>query len=329
MDRRSISRPDADPVKRARVPGQYGLLPLIAALSGCALNSPAYVDESAIGPDGLYAGEPVAVHATELPVTSSEEARARARAALRANDIDLALYLYVQAVNLQPDDTESLYAIGAIHADRGNTDLAARAYAEVSALQPENALAHQGLGLAHFEARRFEAAEPPLRRAVDIDDSLWRAHNALGILADRRQQYAAAVSHYSAAISAQPTVASVRNNRGYSKYLAGDLAAAKLDFLAALEIDPGYGRAWQNLGLVLAREQDYPKALEAMARAIPEHVAMNDIGYIAMLDGNYQTAQSLFESAVMSSPRHYQTAQDNLEELRRRRAQNLQSSRVE
>lgn len=329
MDRRTKHHPGSDSAIGARVRGGFVLLPLMAAVSACTVVSPPYVDESSIDPDGLYAGEPVAVHGTELPVTSAEEARVRARDALMANDVDLALYLYVQAVNLQPDDAESLFAIAAIHADRGNTDLATRAYAEVISLEPDNALAQQGLGLSHFEARRFEDAEPPLERAVEIDGTLWRAHNALGIIADRRQQYAAAVSHYTSAISAQPTVASVRNNRGYSKYLSGDLAAAKQDFLAALQIDPGYNRAWQNLGLVLAREQDYPEALEAMSHAIPEYVAMNDVGYIAMLDGNYQVAQSMFEGAVMLSPRHYQIAQDNLDELRRRRAEDRQSARVD
>lgn len=301
----------------------------LTALSGCSLMSPTYVDESSIDPDGLYAGEPLALHATELPVTSSEEARARARTALTERDIDLALYFYVQAVNLEPGDTESLYAIAAIHDDRGNTDLAIRAYQEVCTLDPTHSLAHQGLGLAHFEKQNFDAAEESLETAIALDDSLWRAHNALGILADRNEEYAAAISHYSAAIAAQPSIASIRNNRGYSRYLSGDLDAAKLDFRAALAIDPAYGRAWQNLGLVFAREQDYDAALETMLRAIEKHVALNDIGYIAMLDGNYQIAQQFLENAIIESPRHYQTAQDNLDELRNRRAANLQASQTE
>lgn len=292
----------------------------VAALAGCAHNQPSYVDERSIDPDGLYDGEPVALHATEIPITSSTEARTRARAALTQGDMDLALYFYVQAVTLEPSDTESLYAIGAIHENRGNFDLAARAFAGVCAIEPDNALALQGLGIAHFDARRFAEAEAPLQKAVEIDGSLWRAHNTLGILADRRDQYDVAVEHYTLAIQAQPTIASIRNNRGYSKYLSGDLEAAKRDFLAALDIDPEFERAWQNIGLIYAREKDYPRALRAMTFAIPEYVALNDIGYIAMLDGNYQIAQTYFDKAIMASPRHYQTAQDNLAELQRRRS---------
>ena len=290
----------------------------VALSSGCALNAPSYVDESAITADGLYAGEPVAVHATELPVTSSAEGKLRAQAALAEGDIDLALYLYVQASNLDPNDTEALYAIGAIHENKGNFDLAVRAFSRVTELKPDDALAQQGLGLAHFNARQFLEARPPLQAAVAIDATLWRSHNALGILADRDERYDAAIDHYTAAIQSRPNSASIRNNRGYSKYLAGDLEASKRDFLAAIDIDPSYELAWRNIGLVYAREQDYTRALNAMKRAMPEHVALNDVGYIAMLDGNYRIAQTYFENAVIVSPRHYQTAQDNLVELRRR-----------
>jgi Flp pilus assembly protein TadD len=296
--------------------------PLFAALSlltGCATTQTTLVDGRVVDSSDLYSGEPVAMHATEMPVGTAEEARSRARAALAERDIDLALYLLVQAVALDPEDTQSLFAVGAIQEERGNLDPAARAYARIIELQPDNALAHQGLGIVLFEAREFAAAEAPLRTSIGLDPTLWRASNTLGILADRGERYAEAIGYYTAALAAQPMLASVRNNRGYSKYLAGDLAAAKVDFLAALEIDTEYDRAWRNLGLVLAREQNYARALDAMTHAIDKHVALNDIGYIAMLDGNLDLASRYFEQAIHESPRHYQTAQDNLTELNRRR----------
>ena len=297
------------------------LLLSLAVLTGCATT--ATVEESAVAASELYAGEPVALHATEMPVTSAGEARARARDALAERDVDLALYLFVQAVNLDPEDQESLYAIGAIHAERGNNELATRAFARILDLDPAHALANQDLGLALFDARDFVAAEAYLLKAVELNPALWRAHNTLGILADRNEQYDRAISFYSSALQTQPMIASIRNNRGYSSYLSGDLAAAKQDLLVALDIDSEYDRAWRNLGLVFAREQDYERALSAMTRAIPRHVALNDIGYVAMLDGNYNEAHEFFERAMVESPRHYQTAQDNLVELSRRRSPGL------
>jgi Flp pilus assembly protein TadD len=296
---------------------------VLTATTGCVTTTTTPFGEQVTDRSELYSGEPEVLHVTEYPVTSAAEGRTRAQAALAQNDLDLALYLYVQAVNLEPEDVESLYMIAAIHERRGNSDLAARAYAAVCEIEPENALAQLGLGTALFDSRRFDDAVQPLTLAAELDPTLWRAHNTLGIIADSDEQYDLAVSHYSAAINLQPTVASVRNNRGYSKYLSADLEGAKRDFLVALEIDPEYERAWRNLGLVYAREQDYDLAVSTMRRAIPEHVALNDVGYIAMLDGNLRTAQTMFEDAILKSPRHYQTAQDNLAELRRRTATEL------
>lgn len=291
----------------------------VCVLSGCASKPPPVIvhEERA---DDLYTGEPAVLHATEMPVASAEEARQRAAAALAERDVDLALYLYVQAANMDPDDAESIFAIATIHEDRGNLELAARAYARVIALEPGNALANQGLGMVYFNARQFEDAKGYLNEAVALDPTLWRSHNSLGVLADMDEQYSLAIEHYSAAIAVRPRQASLHNNRGYSRYLSGNLTDAKQDFLAAVDIDAGYERAWRNLGLVLAREGNYDRALSAMMLGIERHVALNDIGYVAMLDGNYQVAQSYFEEAIRVSPRYYPTARDNLTELNRRRS---------
>jgi len=296
-----------------------GSLCAVAALllSGCVTSqtTPYFADES-----GFYTGEPVVLHATEMPVSSAEEARQRARSALAKRDVDLALYFHVQAANMDPENPESFYVIGAIHAELNNPEFAVRAYRRVIELEPDSALAHQGLGLALFEMRDFDLAAVHLQSAADLDPTLWRPYNTLGIIADRSERYDDAIAFYSEAIKIQPRMASIRNNRGYSRYLAGDFDAARLDFLEAIEIDAEYDRAWRNLGLVFARDQDFERALLAMANAIPRHIALNDIGYVAMLDGNFGAARKFFEDAILESPRHYQVAQDNLAELNRRSA---------
>jgi len=107
--------------------------------------------------------------------------------------------------------------------------------------------------------------------------------------------------------------------RGHEK-VGGDLDAAERDYRAALTLDPGYGKAWQNLALVFARRGDYQLAVATLARVVSKHVAANDVGYIAMLSGDYAAAEQLFADALRLSPRYYQTADENFAELRRRRA---------
>jgi Flp pilus assembly protein TadD len=286
-------------------------------LAGCASTPSPEPSQST----ELYDGAPTTVFATEFPVASAEEARQRAEAALAERDLDLALYLYAQAVELDAEDSDSLYRIGAIHAQRGNTAMASHAYGSAIELDPEHALALQGLGLIYMDVRRPEAAEEMLQRAIDADADLWRAHNALGVLADTRSEHVTAIAHYNAALKLRPESASVLNNRGYSEYLSGNWDAAEADFVAATIVDPNYERAWQNLGLLYARQRKYGYALRMMSRVMEQHVAANDIGYLAMLDGDFKAAETLFAEAIRLSPRYYKTAEDNVEELRRRRAE--------
>lgn len=300
--------------------GRLGAVSALAALVGCA-STPSAGPEAVRSEDGLYEGRPQLIFNTEMPVQSAEEANARATQALREGSTDLALYLYAQAVKLDPQDAESFYMIGSIHEQRANPELAARAYTRVLGLEPEHAPALQGLGIAFFDIRELDSAQEVLSRAVSVDSTLWRAHNVLGVLADSRGDHAAATQHYSHALVWQPRSASILNNRGYSNYLAGDLGAAAEDFLAVVEIDPNYNLAWQNLGLVYARQRKYGMAISTLSHVVSRHAALNDVGYIAMLDGDFDAASRLFDEAIRVSPRYYETAEQNVVELEQRRAE--------
>jgi Flp pilus assembly protein TadD len=198
--------------------------------------------------------------------------------------------------------------------------LAARAYSRAVQIDPEHSRALESLGLRYFADRQLDQARPLLSRAVAKEPALWRSHNALGLIADSLGEHGLAAMHFAMALTARPGNATVLNNRGYSRYLAGDLDSAESDFREALAADPGYEKAWQNLGLVFARRGDYQTARTTLARVVGAHVAANDVGYIAMLSGDYAMAEVLFADAIRLSPRYYETANENTAELRRRRA---------
>jgi Flp pilus assembly protein TadD len=276
------------------------VLSMLGALAGCA-GAPE------------QAGAATATAAVDDMRTRAAEARAK-------GDLELALRLYVEAAEQNPADAEALFEIGALYEQKGDHALAARAYARAVQVDPGHARALEGLGLRYFADRQLDEADPLLQRATAWEPSLWRAHNALGLIADTRRQHEAAARHFAAALAARPGSAIVLNNRGYSRYLAGDLDAAERDFRSALSADPGYDKAWQNLGLVYARRGEYRTALTTLARVVAEYVAANDVGYIAMLSGDYPTAERLFAEAIRLSPRYYQAANENAAELRRRRS---------
>ncbi len=289
-----------------------------ALMSGCASmkgSNSAASKSSGSDSSGFYEGEPEVVFATEFPVESVEAAIARADNALTSGKIDLALYMYVRAYDLQKDNLHALMRIGGIHESRGSFDLAKRAFTTVLRIDPKQMEALQSLGLIYLHEKRLDEAQILLERAIAENPDLWRALDGIGIIADIHGEHDKAIAAYNAALAVNLLAvnlktASILNNRGYSLYLDGQYPEAARDFIAAAEM--GVDRAWLNLGLVLARQKKYSEAVHTMTRMVAAEIAYNDVGYIALRQGDIGIAETYFRKAIQIAPRYFEAAQRNL-----------------
>ena len=289
-----------------------------ALMSGCASmkgSNSAASKSSGSDSSGFYEGEPEVVFATEFPVESVEEAIARADNALTSGNMDLALYMYVRAYDLQKDNLYALMRIGEIHESRGSFDLAKRAFTTVLRIDPKQMEALQSLGLIYLHEKHLDEAQILLERAIAENPDLWRALDGIGIIADIHGEHDKAIAAYNAALAVNLLAvnlktASILNNRGYSLYLDGQYPEAARDFIAAAEM--GVDRAWLNLGLVLARQKKYSEAVHTMTRMVAAEIAYNDVGYIALRQGDIGVAETYFRKAIQIAPRYFEAAQRNL-----------------
>jgi len=292
------------------------VLLVVVILAGCATRS---VDEAAAAAakgdkataSQLYAGEPPVVHATEFPVASAAEGIQRGDAAWRQGKLDLAVYLYVQSLAFDATVPEPFLKIGAIHEQLGNRALAEKAYELALEREANNAAACEHLGLLYLESARNDEARALFDRAIALEPKRWRSENGLGIVADRRKDFAAAIGHYDRALAIEPTAALVMNNRGYSRFLAGDLPGAEADLKQAIRLGARNG-AWTNLGRVQAGQAQYPAALESFLQEVDLAHAYILLGEAAMERGDNVQAKRYFESAISASPRYFEAAQKNL-----------------
>ncbi len=278
-----------------------GLLLLLPLLTGCAQHeTSADADESsqAAGPD------------------NAADALAAGDRALGAGEQDKAMFYYVLAARLDPTNADAYTRIGAIHDAGGDRERAALAYQQALKADPRHADALAGLGILLAKQRDYAAAERLLSQSVDEDPGLARAYNALGVLADLNRDYGNARSHYQAALDIAPRSPMLHNNLGYSRYLAGDNLGAIASFETALELNPDYSLAWRNLGLVYSRQSRYREALEAFGKVQDSAKAYNDVGYIAMISGRLEDAESFFDQALRVAPDHYSLASENAERVR-------------
>lgn len=265
----------------------------------------------------LYTGQPSAVHATEFPVVSAAEGVARGDDAWRQGKLDLAVYLYVQSLAYDNASAQPFLKIAAIHEQLGNRALAMKAFELALEREPGNAGANERLGLLYLESHQDEAAGNLLQAAIRIDALRWRSYNGLGILADRRSDFAAAKQNYDEAQRLQPDNAGVINNRGYSRYLAGDLPGAESDLRLAISLGAPAG-VWTNIARVLAAQRRFEEALESLLREHDEANAYNHLGKAALEAGELIKAQEFFNEAIRASPRYFAAAQENLAQVNER-----------
>lgn len=310
------------------------LLAMMAVMSGCQTMEPG---KKGIDRSSLYDGNRSALYQARKAESSGEQAMLAAATAYRAGDLDRALFLYLRAVDLEPELQEALVWVGRIHRERGNDELAELAFADVLEEDPNNVDALTELGLLHIARRNHAKAQASLDLALHLDQQRFgkaaagaeglhvdaqsplKLYNGLGVLADLRNDFALAESYYRLAQQIEPRSALVQNSLGYSYYLAGHWEQAERAYRRGISYSDDYKPLWRNYGLLLSRMGRYVEAISAFEHVSRRAEASNDVGYICMIEGKLDVAEQFFRTAIEQSPSHYEVAWQNLDRLQQLR----------
>jgi Flp pilus assembly protein TadD len=247
---------------------------------------------------------------------SAEEITAAGDEAWREGELENALFTYMQSLAVA-EDPNVWMKVGRIQQHSGQTAFALRAFARVIELDPKNAGAHEHIGMLFLSSRQKDLAVEHLEKAVELNEQRWVANNALGVLSDASGEYENAIGYYEAALEHNPRSAMLLTNMGYSYYLSGELEEAERLFKMAIGIDRLYIPAKRNLGLARARSGRYDSAVKILENVMERPEALNDVGYIAFVNEDYDEAERLLSDAVRFSPTYYEIAYENLDRVRR------------
>jgi Flp pilus assembly protein TadD len=231
-------------------------------------------------------------------------------------EFERAVFIYMQALEIEKN-AETWYRIGLGKSRLGDKAYAWQALKKSIELDPNHALSLQELGLINLAVGEPAQAELHLARATEIDPTLWRAWNARGVIADIDHRYEEAVLYYQSGLIGAPNSEILMNNIGYSYYLAGDLQEATRWFGRAILATPDYEPAIKNLGLLYARQGWYDEAVSTFSKVVDKAQAYNDVGYLAMRNGDYGKASELLTQAIRLAPTYYEKAYENLEIVRK------------
>ena len=298
-----ITRLDKDPHqadgrRHMRSWPTIGLLAVLLAATGCAASAPQVNDD--------------ALRAT---AQSQETTLTAAEADIAARRFQLAAQRLARLDAAMGETPRAQYAMAEVLLGLDRPHEALARYQAVETDPAHQSLAWQGIGLALLAIGDVQQATAQLERAVAADPKLWRAWAGLGRAHDEQKDWAAAAAAYDGALAASPGSAVVFNNMGMSLLLQHRYAEAATAFETAIAKDPAMETARSNLRIALAWQDRYDEALAGLQSA-ERADALNNIGYVAMLRGQYPQAQRFFTQAMEASPTYHHGAAENLEALK-------------
>jgi Flp pilus assembly protein TadD len=248
-------------------------------------------------------------------ISTEQQAFAKAQSALQQGKNENALFYFVKTLQFNKNNIQALEQIALIHERGKHPEFAIKVYHDILAIDGKNALANEKLGLYYLNRGQDGKAKQLLSQAVKTDSKKWKSYNGLGVIADLERNSAEAINYYQAALAIEPSNPMLLNNLGYSYYLSGDVTKAKELFKQALNFDTQYKRAIHNLALIEIKNGDFTSAVMLFNRIMSPHETYNNIGYIAMLNGQYDAAEEYLRRAIDESPVYFPKAQENLKNL--------------
>jgi len=256
---------------------------------------------------------------TTPSVQAAEAMIRQADKTMAKGDLATAATAYRRALVIAPNHPAAQLGLAEIELVSGDPQRALDLFKSVSENAQLKPAGLQGQGLSLLKLHHLEEAEGPLKEAVSLDASSWRAWNGLGSVRDAHREWELADEAYRNAHAVNAGSAIVFNNWGVSLMMRHDYVGAESKFTEALASDSGLKTAAANRRMAQAWQGRYA---EALADAVPEQISerLNDVGYIAMLRGDYPNAEAFFVRAMAASPSFYAVAHKNFEQLERMKA---------
>jgi len=144
--------------------------------------------------------------------------------------------------------------------------------------------------------------------AQDNQSQTAQAHNDRGIAQARGGNLAGAVAAFEAALDRDPDFLLALNNLGNARVIMGRNEDALALFARALALQPGFAPALHNSGMALAALGRHEEAVAAFAKAIarePDYVsAYNNLGYSLRALGRREEALAAFDNCLARDPNY-------------------------
>lgn len=210
------------------------------------------------------------------------------------------------ALELSTDGHLAHYNLGLAFRQKGYYAEALKEYRLALDRNEDENLVRQAMAEVHLLKKDASAAielYDQILLAQKDSPKLWCER---GVALHQQGQHAAAAASYRRALQIDPAYAIAHNNLGVAQYHAGETEAAVDSFRAALSSQPNFVKAWLNLALLLFRGKRLQLGLESYRQVLmlePEQaVAWNGVGLVLAELKKFEDARNAFGRSIHSRP---------------------------
>lgn len=139
---------------------------------------------------------------------------------------------------------------------------------------------------------------------LKADKKCVEAHHRLGLLAGKNGEFEEAAQHFDEALKHDPKNIEILLDKGYVQYLQDDLPGAEATVREVLTQVPKHQRAHVNLGMILARQENYSEAREEFRSVLSESEACSNLGFAMLQAGRVDEAKAELSRALSLDPKN-------------------------
>lgn len=224
-----------------------------------------------------------------------------------SNRLNEAREVFESIVAREPENTAALTGLG-MTCWRAEAFHEARRFLDhVLSLKPADEGAIRGLCLTLLSLGELAQAEALIDRSGPPARWSHQTKLAAGLIKQGLHKWHEAALWYRSALETEPRYAEALNNLGVVLQELGDNALARESFIAAIMANPGGVDAYRNLALQAHREGQSNDAIILLRRALqnaPQSALLwNDMGKVCQARGDTSHALSAFEESARLDPK--------------------------
>ena len=182
--------------------------------------------------------------------------------------LDKAAETFNAAIKLDPKADEALAGLGSTYMAYGKLPEALNFFNAALKINPNNPITYNGMAYLHLYQKDEKKAEEALRKAVSLKKDYIDCQAFLGNLLYGQKRFAEAVGEYDKLVQIDKKLLTSWNSLGWAAYFAGQTDKAIAAFGESKKLNPFLVEAHYGLGMAYAKKGNLAAAKPELAAAI-------------------------------------------------------------